>query len=138
MSVSRIGRVRSGEKVIVPIISEKLQDDFDNLYKLRCELDGIGDKIKEGYKSPDDYCENAPYEESKYTHQLVLRLRRAEMDFWEAINDQYGVWNKCVGVRDGYCLVTLPPSKAIAGMRTIFENLKKLIENAEGENESFF
>ena len=123
-----IGKVGKGEKIIVMMISEPLQDKFNHMDQSREELKWMLDEVdklrKLGVEIPEE--KYAALYRQKAKHEM-LRL-----EFWSAVNEQYGLWHKeNIGIRDGYCLVE---RKALPDPVEFMKELRKFVQERLGED----
>lgn len=117
--MKRIDRVAKGEKVVVPMIQEDLQEIWN-------QLEEVSDDAK---RAQEELLEESNDENAKKAFLLDNKHRRKYMEFWEAIHDRYGHWNKSLGLRDNYALVICSSKhggkrsfgKFIMGMMNSFE-----------------
>ena len=105
--VKRIGRVAKGETVVVNMITEDLQCQWDRIHELG----------EEGKRAIEEWMEDRKnMEMAKKALTLKHQFDKDCADFWMAINGQYNLWLDEVGIRDNYAIVKLPRKK---GMKSV-------------------
>lgn len=101
-------KIKRGEKVVVTMLGEDLQDRWDSILKVREELKEKMGSVKAYAKAFDDV------NDSDAEAICVLNCKHISMsqDFWMDVNRRYGLWKiPHLGIRDGYCIVQMPSTK---------------------------
>jgi len=117
--MKRIGRIAKGERVIVKVLPEDLQDLFNKMQ----DMGDNADRAKEAASEEEGNVELAK--------QHVLSSYAAEearIAFWKAVHERYGGWEKNLGVRDGYALVEFDVKTKLNGF------MRKLMKDIEGSD----
>ena len=117
---TRIGRIAKGEKILVEMLSEDLQDLY---HKQKDAIQDFRDA-------------QAAAREDKTTDNL-MKMQRLDAasditraQFWLAVREKYQIWDHSIGVRDGYALVSLPEEK-----NQMPKEIKGLLEKLMGEQD---
>lgn len=116
-----IGRIKKGEKVVVEIIAEDLQDKFDAYHDL----------IEEANRAKEIAREDKSDKNIKQMMILDAKAEYAKAMFWVALHERHGHWAKSVGIRDGYAMVTMSHKGMMSGMP---EGLKRMLLEELGES----
>lgn len=116
---SKISKMKKGDKVIVNLISEPLQEQYSQLLQKREEMDDLIDRMRALYTTPDE----VPMEEAENIHTLGYEAKKIERDFWFRVNKQYKLWKTpALGIRDGYCLVKMMgPDDFLKRLKEVFD-----------------
>lgn len=93
--IKKIRRIAKGEKVILQMLPEDLQDRFDKMEEVNDE----GQRIFEADR------EEKTDASAKNLHFATLNYLKARFDFWGAFHERFGFWKESLGVRDGYTVV---------------------------------
>lgn len=106
---TKIERIAAGEIMIVPLISEDLQqmyDDYqDKLDNFKRAMQEAKEKIIETKaKSPDDL----PFEFIANLFTLDYEHHISKLNFWQKVRMQYKIAHDEIGIRDGYSIVKIP------------------------------
>lgn len=122
---SKISKIKKGDKVIVNLISEPLQEQYNLLLQKREEMDELIERMKAIYTTPDQ----VPMEEAENIHTLGHEAKRIELDFWFSVNSQYKLWKiPAIGIRDGYCLVKMMgPDDFLKRLKQVFDEFSEEI-----------
>lgn len=104
---AEIGKIKKGDKVLVNIISEPLQEHYNLIMQKREDFNERVEKLKVLYATPD----MMSIEEAREIHLMNYEVEKTRGEFWIKVNDQYKLWKTgAVGIRNGYCLVkTISP-----------------------------
>ena len=110
MARTRIGRIKKGEKVITPILTEPLQELYDARYIAQNTMD---DALEETKEETDSDSKKITPEQAKKLWFICKEAYAKDREFWEKVHTQYNTWNKHIGIRDGYALVEVPPDQKL-------------------------
>lgn len=116
---AEIGKIRKGDKIIITLISEPLQEKYIEILKKREEQEELIEKMKALYDSPVDM----PDADARQIHLLNYEAGKLRADFWFSLNDQYNLWKSpAIGIRNGFCIVkTLGPEDFIKRLKQVFD-----------------
>lgn len=110
-----IGRIAKNEEVIIPMLSEDLQEQFDAWQLLKKKM---------------HYADEAHEEENtettaKEAYTLNCKVQEAKNNFWIAVHSKYGYWKDNIGVRDGYAVVRIKGGSSMGGLPDFLKQMLK-------------
>ena len=97
--MKRIGRIASGEIVLVQVLAEDLQDKFEAWKEAQEDDNRATEASKE---NPDDKTLGKAMWLADYND------KKAYTDFWHEVRERYDLWTMNLGIRDGYAIVSCP------------------------------
>ncbi len=114
----RIERIRPNEEVIVPVISEPLQQMFEESEDAKAKAEQFGyDCVK---RFDNDYDKmSKDHEASQSLLDLAYKAERLESKFWYTVKSQYKIYGLHIAIRDGYCIVRIKPISLIDSLKII-------------------
>ena len=118
---AEIGKIRKGDRVIINIISEPLQEKYNAIMLKREVFNERVEKLKALYTSPMDMS----MEEAQEMHQINFDIERMRSEFWFELNTQYKLWkNAALAIRNGYCIVkTLSPQDFLDRLKGFMDEM---------------
>lgn len=123
----RISRIAKGETVLVPMIAEDLQDLFDKTEIANDDYKRASEEVTEDPKN---------IESAKKLHFAKCHQNKLKNEFWTAVHERYGHWEKDLGMRDGYALVEIPEEEFPGAPPQIADFLKQLKRKMLGGDSS--
>lgn len=103
---TRIGApIRRGEKVLVPILREDFQERFLQIYDLADEAVKLTEEHNEAEMTVDGRDEIAFADLGKRMEISQMTCEIKTKQLWLDIQMHYNIWNRSIGVRDGFVLV---------------------------------
>lgn len=126
---SNIGKIKKGDKIVVTILSEPLQEKYNAILACREDFGERLEKIKTIYSKPEDM----PMEVARELITLNYQAGKLRDEFWYAVNDQYSLWKLgAIGIRNGYCIVkTIGPEELFNRFKTMMD---EFMDEVNGED----
>lgn len=121
--IKRIDRIRKGDKIIVEMLPEDLQEMFNNM-----------DILTDEAKRSDERDKEEKTEDSRKAYMLATyAAHQAYAQFWIACHERFGRWRENMSIRDNYALVTVPASENKSSSR-LASGIIKIIKKKIGED----
>lgn len=121
--------IKKGERILVTMLSEPLQEEWDRILAMREEIEPLCDQVQEQVQSIDDI-EKLPDELAQQTLELHFKIKIATDTFWYNVNKQYNLWKyPHIAMRKGYCIVKCVDK--MQKLKTLLDTLKDVIEDEE-------
>lgn len=96
----RYDRIKKGDKILVTILAEPIQEIFDNLHEIAYQIKDLMEEIEEnGGRS------KAPKELIEKTCRLKAEAVTKREAVWLKIQENYNLWGHNIAIRRGYCIV---------------------------------
>ena len=114
---TKITRVAKEEKIVIPLISEDLQDMYDKLK----------DKHDDSNRAYEAVCEDKNNLALLKDYSIKeYEGNRLNFDFWYEIRNRYNLWENNIGIRDGYCIVTFKNQELLSNPFSIKDIIVKM------------
>jgi len=104
----RIQRVARDEKVIVPMLSEPLQELYERVQDMGDKAENLKEEIEESLKQNGGDQSKVPFDLLREFERERIEVFHQRALMWFKIQDQYNIWS-CdnIGIRDGYAIVAM-------------------------------